>query len=125
MAKLDELLELFFVDIAESDVEDIEELDDVDIDETEEDEVVAATDDAADDEAVAVAGDEGAVRFSRFAVIQGCWRISSIEIRSAGLSLRHFLTRSWHSWVSLVRNLRSALQICSSCSKGMSPQTMS
>jgi hypothetical protein len=64
---------LFFVDIAESDVEDIEELDDVDIDETEEDEVVAATDDAADDEAVAVvAGDEVAVRFSRFAVIQGC-----------------------------------------------------
>ncbi len=64
---------MFFVDIAESDVEDIEELDDVDIDETEEDEVVAATDDAADDEAVAVvAGDEVAVRFSRFAVIQGC-----------------------------------------------------
>ncbi len=62
---------------------------------------------------------------SRWAVIQGWRRISSMDILSTGLSLRHRFTRSWHSWDRRVLNLISALQICSSCSNGMSPQTMS
>ena len=62
---------------------------------------------------------------SRFIVIQGWRRSSSMRMRSPGLILRHRLIRSWHSRVSRVRNLISAEQICSSCSKGMSPQTMS
>lgn len=123
---------MFLVDIAESDddiaesEDDIEDDEHVDMDETDE-ELVAdgtTTDGAAVEVAVA-AGAETAAKFSRLADIQGCWRISSMEILSVGLSRKHRRTRSWHSWVSLVRNLRSALQICSSCSKGMSPQTMS
>ena len=58
-------------------------------------------------------------------VIHGWQRISSMRMRSPGLIRRHLLIRSWHWWVSRVRNLISAEQICSSCSKGMSPQTMS
>lgn len=58
-------------------------------------------------------------------VIQGWRRSSSMRMRSPGLILRHRLIRSWHSGVRRVRNLISAEQICSSCSKGMSPQTMS
>jgi hypothetical protein len=37
------------------------------------------------------------VKFSRFAVIHGCCRMSSMEILSAGRSRRHRRTRSWHS----------------------------
>ena len=95
--KLDELLLLFFVDIAESD-DDIDDDDDVDIEETDDEEVGnGATLDA---DAVVVATFDVAgvgVKFSRFAVIHGCWRISSIEILSAGRSRRHLRTRSWHS----------------------------
>jgi hypothetical protein len=95
--KLDELLLLFFVDIAESD-DDIDEDDDVDIDETDNDEV----DDGAtlDADVVVVAAFDVAgvgVKFSRFAVIHGCCRMSSMEILSAGRSRRHRRTRSWHS----------------------------
>ena len=62
---------------------------------------------------------------SRGMVIQGWRRSSSMRMRSPGLIRRHRLMRSWHSKVRRVRNLISAEQICSSCSKGMSPHTMS
>ena len=121
---------MFLVDIAESDVDIAESVDDIDKDEDVdmdeiEDEGDGTAGAAVDVAADVAAGAEAAAKFSRLADIQGCWRISSMEILSAGRSLKHRRTRSWHSWVSLVRNLRSALQICSSCSKGMSPQTMS
>ena len=64
-------------------------------------------------------------RDSRGMVIQGWRRSSSMRMRSPGLIRRHRFIRSWHSRVRRVRNLISAEQICSSCSKGMSPQTMS
>jgi hypothetical protein len=112
--------------MAESDADDADDdddVDDVDIDETEEEDVGEGTT-VGDAVAVAAAG-LAAERWSRLTVIQECWRISSMEILSAGRSRRHRRIRSWHSCVSLVLNLRSALQICSSCSNGMSPQTMS
>merc|ERR1719210_1236578 len=58
---------------------------------------------------------------SRGIVIQGWRRSSSMRMRSPGLIRRHRLMRSWHSKVRRVRNLISAEQICSSCSKGMLP----
>jgi len=58
-------------------------------------------------------------------VIQGWRRISSSFNRSFGLILRQAFTRSWHSMVTSLRKFTWALQMCSSCSKGMSPQTMS
>ena len=57
--------------------------------------------------------------------IQGCERISSRGILAAGWTCRHCLTRSRHSAETRDLKWTSAEQICSSCSKGMSPQTMS
>ena len=56
---------------------------------------------------------------------QGCRRISSSLSRWSGGTCRHCLIRSWHSTDSLTLKRVSARQICSSRSKGMSPQTMS
>lgn len=56
---------------------------------------------------------------------QGCFKTTSrLGLRLASV-WRHFRIRSWHSAESLVRNRSSARQICSSVSKGISPQTMS
>jgi hypothetical protein len=56
---------------------------------------------------------------------QGCLRMSSSFGLLSGGTWRHCLMRSWHSWDNRTRKRVSALQICSSRSKGMSPQTMS
>jgi hypothetical protein len=56
---------------------------------------------------------------------QGCSRIEDREARCAVSTFRHCLTRSWHSGDTRYLNLRSATQICSSDSNGMSPHTMS
>jgi hypothetical protein len=94
--------------------------------------VDAAVDEAVDDvelelEAAdeAAADEEAAVASGRLALIQGWTRSSCRVSLSFGLTLKHFRIMSWHSWVSLVRNRNSALQMASSASKGMSPQTMS
>lgn len=91
--KLDELLLLFFVDMTESDDDDE---DDVDIDETDS---VEVGDDATVVDALAVVADAAGTgaKCSRFALIHGCWRMSSMEILSAGRSLKHRRMRSWHS----------------------------
>ena len=116
---------------AEEAVVDIEEAEDED----EEGEEAAAAPSAAAAGAVAAAAAGccgmgcgaavAAASVSSGIVIHGWQRISSMRMRSPGLIRRHRFIRSWHWWVSRVRNLISAEQICSSCSKGMSPQTMS
>ena len=67
----------------------------------------------------------GLISVKRGICNQACLRTAS----RLGLLLasvwRHFRIRSWHSADSLVRKRSSALQICSSVSNGISPQTMS
>ena len=60
-------------------------------------------------------------------LIHGWFRISSSSILADGSILRHRPIRSWHSGETSEGGLKAslALQICSSVSKGMSPQTMS
>ena len=58
-------------------------------------------------------------------VSQGWWRRPGRSSRSWGRMRRHPRISSWHSVDTSRRKLTSALQICSSFSKGMSPWTMS
>ena len=55
----------------------------------------------------------------------GWRRMSSRLRRASGGTWRQPRMRSWHSWERRTRKRSSARQICSSVSKGMSPQTMS
>ncbi|KAL3171020.1 hypothetical protein MRX96_013912 [Rhipicephalus microplus] len=57
--------------------------------------------------------------------IHSCSRISSRLGRSAGASARQRRMRSSHMGDSFRRKWSSARRICSSCSKGMSPHTIS
>ena len=62
---------------------------------------------------------------SRGVLSQG-WVASWARLGRAAVStVRHCRTKSWHSPDTRYRNRSSAEQICSSLSKGMSPQTMS
>ncbi len=80
------------------------------------------SDDAGDETTGAMAAEEaGAERI----LSHGCARISSSFGLWSGGTCRHCLMRSWHSWERRTRKRVSARQICSSRSKGMSPQTMS
>ena len=58
-------------------------------------------------------------------VSQGWWRRPGRSSRSWGRMRRQPRISSWHSGDTSRRKLTSALQICSSFSKGMSPWTMS
>ena len=65
--------------------------------------------------------------FAGDATIQGWFWISSRSMRSEGRSRRQLRIKSWHSSVRArdLWNLTSAPHICSSCSNGISPHTMS
>lgn len=67
----------------------------------------------------------GSAKTGRLEVIHGWARMSSRRRRSAAWNWRQRWIRSWHSRVRRLRNLIWAERICSSCSKGMSPHTMS
>ena len=67
----------------------------------------------------------GSAKTGRLEVIQGWQRMSSSRMRSGAWNCRQQWMRSWHSRLRRLRNLIWAERICSSCSKGMSPQTMS
>jgi hypothetical protein len=68
-------------------------------------------DEDVDDELVVVCDDSG-----KTVVIQGWLRRSLRLGLSLGRTLRHLRIMSWHSWVSLVLNRTSALQMASSFS---------
>ena len=79
---------------------------------------VEAADEAADEAAEEDLGSTllPAASVGRLADIQGWLRRSFRLGLSEGLILRHLRMMSWHSWVSLVRNRTSAVQMASSFS---------